>query len=163
MGEQAVRSFHWNGENWYAKDESIPRRFLGWLVWPGGWRAPEVTQAEIRFEGYRSKPMTMRLSRHRWDILHRYRPNERIHVRSITPLSLFGHRLTFFGWGAQVKLRDRSILVFAKNANDTEWRVYRSWDGTPSGAFVWYHGATPYEMGRVEDRVRRMQEAEAAR
>lgn len=158
-----MRSFHWNGEDWYVKDESVAHRLASWLVSPSGWRTPEVTHADVRFDGYRANPVTMRLSRHRWALTHRYLPHERRVLRSVTPLSLFGHRITFFGWGAQIRLRDRSILVFAKGANDPEWRVYRSWDGTPSGAFVWYHGATPYEMGRVEDRVRQMQEAEATR
>lgn len=53
----------------------------------------------------------------------------------LTPTSLFGHRITFFAWGTQVRTRN-GYWVWTRYARQ-ERRIYWSPDGTPSGATIW--------------------------
>lgn len=67
-----------------------------------------------------------------------------------TPIALFGHRLTFYGWGEQLRIGG-GYLVFSRCGGAR--KLYWSTDGTPSGAVVWFAGV-PYDVRRsVEQRA----------
>lgn len=107
--------YRWNGEYWY-EDEGLARRAVKWVAWFGGWEAHSPKRPWVGMAG---RTWTLR---------------ERLGM--LTPVSLFGHRITFYGWGWQVRLRGGS-LVFSKQ----EGSVYFSPDGTPSSATIWFKGA----------------------
>ena len=59
-----------------------------------------------------------------------------------TPVSLFGHRVTFFGWGVQVQIGGGYLVRVTRGG----WRgMYWSPDGTPTHATVWFSHA-PQEV-----------------
>jgi len=69
-------------------------------------------------------------------------------LSSPTPVSLFGHRATFYGWGAQVRLPGGDLLVVSWcGSPPTDWwrtaprQVYVSPSGTPDRAHTWLVGA----------------------
>ncbi len=108
-GPKALR---WNGEYWY-EDEGMLRRALHWLAWFGGWQAHSP--------------------RRPWSLGHRSL-RERLRPSLLTPVTFFGHRVTFYGWGWELRLWG-SKLVKSKST------LYLSPDGTPSNATVWFRGA----------------------
>lgn len=61
------------------------------------------------------------------------------------PVSILGHRATYYSWGFQVRLGRNAILVVAWRPKDEGLRIYISADGTPKGAYVWYAGA-PFDV-----------------
>lgn len=67
---------------------------------------------------------------------------------SPTPISVFGHRVTFYGWGANVRFPSGDLLVISWCGLDPKrwWRskpasVYVSPNGTPDRAHTWLVGA----------------------
>lgn len=72
-----------------------------WVIWIGGWEIPDLMQWDM------GKPA--------WQI-----------GRDPTPVSLLGHRATFYGWGWQVKVAS-GWLVYAK-----PYGLFWSPNGTPS-------------------------------
>jgi hypothetical protein len=120
-----MRLHRWNGEFWYADDRSTAKRMATWVLWPGGWGT------------FKTWPMRKRLHPHYW-----------------TPVSLLGHRVTFFGWGIQARMCGGCWVM----AWDGEGRrLYWSPDGTPSSATVWVYG-TPPEVTFAAGEHRREQE-----
>jgi hypothetical protein len=113
-----MKTYHWNGERWYLRDWSIFHRIRDWFVWVGGWETANG-------KGWR---------------LFIPCGNRRI-MMSPTPVSLFGHRITFYGWGWNIRTRT-GWLVYTRRP---ERSLYHSTDGTPRGATVWYIG-TPYDI-----------------
>lgn len=100
-----------------------------WFIWVGGWEWPELSQWD------RGKPA--------WEPMREGR------IVSPTPVSLFGHRITFFGWGAQVKLRWRGrrwILCLSSTYRHSPLdKLYLSPDGTPGhpeARFLWRRKVT---------------------
>ncbi len=70
--------------------------------------------------------------------------------RHPTPVSLLGHRVTFYEWGANVRLPGGDLLVVSWCGVDPRhwWRtkpvsVYISRDGTPASAHTWLIGDPP--------------------
>jgi hypothetical protein len=109
-----METYHYNGEFWYRDRRSLPGRLRRWLIWVGGWEQPDGRGgASWRF----SIPWT---------------PEQRIRLAP-TPVSLFGHRVTFYGWGGNLRLPTGDYLVWSRC--DRAWRVYLSPDGTPRGRF----------------------------
>jgi|SRR6188472_2220516 len=130
------KAFRWNGEYWY-EDDGILRRTLDWFAWFGGWQAHSPQRP--------------------WS-LGRRSLRERLRPSFLTPVSFFGHRVTFYGWGWEVTLWG-SKLVKSKSA------LYLSPDGTPSSATVWFRGA-PAEVRAAaevvaEERRRRHEDLRA--
>ena len=101
-----MKTIQFNGEYWYEEDRSVVGRIARWVLWPGGW------------ETFRSWPLRERIKPDKW-----------------TPLSLLGHRITFYGWGVQAW---RWTLTFGE-----EKQLYRSVNGTPWAADKWLMGAPP--------------------
>jgi hypothetical protein len=125
-----MSAHRFNGECWY-EDEGLPRRALKWVAWFGGWEAHSPKRE--------------------WS-LRRRSLRERLKPGMITPVSLFGHRITFFGWGWQLRLRGGYLV------RGSEGRVYFSPDGTPHSATIWFKGA-PEDVEKaaaeaVESKVR---------
>jgi len=118
-----MSSYRWNGEYWY-EDEGLPRRALKWVAWFGGWQAHSPKRA--------------------WS-LRRRTLGERLAPGMLTPVSLFGHRITFFGWGWQVRLRGGYLV------RGQEGGLYFSPDGTPSSATIWFKGAPAHVLAAAQE------------
>jgi hypothetical protein len=103
-----VKLHRWNGEFWYVDNRSVLRRIARWLLWPGGW------------ETFRTWPLRQRLRPHYW-----------------TPFSMFGHRVTCFGWGWQWRVKGGYWVLAGLNHPERPVHIYWSPDGTPSSATVW--------------------------
>lgn len=111
-----MRTYQNQGEGWYVDNSSLFRRVRRWIVWIGGWeRASSGWRLVIVFRGRRR-------------------------LVSPAPVSLAGHRFTWFGWGWQVRC-GRDWLVWCYPAREQPRRVYLSPNGTPSRAWKWFAGA----------------------
>lgn len=115
-----MKLLRWNGERWYVDEQSVIRRLRRWVLWPGGW------------ETFRTWPLRKRLLPRHW-----------------TPWSLFGHRFTCYGWGAQVKTRN-GWWVWVRRP---ERRCYWSPTGTPDNATIWLRGRPPAPTATTEEGV----------
>ncbi len=77
------------------------KRLRQWVIWIGGWE-------KANGEGWQ------------------FRTSDRSIFMPPWPISLLGHRFTFFGWGWQLRLsHPRRYLVHSKSG------LYISTDGTP--------------------------------
>lgn len=85
-----------------------------WLLWVGGWEHPALSQWD------RGVPA--------WEVF--VRRNGRWRIADPTPFSLFGHRVTCYGWGWQVKCF-KGYLVWVGRREAAKWRLYWSPNGTP--------------------------------
>jgi len=119
-----VKTYHWNGERWYENDFSLWKRLRRWVVWFGGWETAKGGW-QFRIPGYARKWLWL----------------------SPTPVSLFGHRFTAFGWGWQVRVPG-GWLVHSRE--DGRRRLYVSRDGTPNRAHCWIIGA-PHDVKRAAE------------
>jgi hypothetical protein len=142
-----MRTTEYNGEYWYHDIRPPWLRMLRWLVWMGGWEeviwTPEgvTTRYRPRYamrlalcaRGHRSR---------RWAVWH-----------SLTPLSLFGHKITFQSFGFHISTRRGYLCVSwppHTSPGAAGWRVYWSPNATPSSATWWLSGA-PREVQRDAD------------
>lgn len=106
-----MRTLHWNGERWYVNERSILSRVRKWFVWFGGWE---------RANG-------------RWEF--RLRHVGRSLWLSPCPLSILGHRVTFYGHWMQMRWFGAWLVI--------DWRerhAYLSTNGTPNQAHCWLWG-----------------------
>jgi hypothetical protein len=99
-----MKTYHWNGEYWYQRTDSLLRRILEWFIWNGGT------------------------------------------LRDHYPLSFFGHRITFYGWGWQVRIR-HGCIVYSSRPDRV---LYFSPNGTPYRATAWWIG-TPLVITQAAD------------
>jgi hypothetical protein len=107
-----MRTLHWNGERWYVNQQSAWKRVRRWFVWVGGWE-------RANGEGWQFR--TPYLGRHLW--------------HSPTPVSVFGHRATFYGHWLQVRVSSGWLVV-----NFRERYAFISANGTPNQAHCWLWG-----------------------
>ena len=56
-----------------------------------------------------------------------------------TPISLFGHRITFQPFGVDVSLPTRYLCIHRDMPAGKVWRVYLSPNGTPWAATAWLY------------------------
>ena len=119
-----MKTYHWNHEEnrWYMRDWNLFHHLRHWFVWVGGWEKANGAGWNFFYRGANGKRRLL----------------------SPTPISLFGHRITFYGWGWQIRVGKR-WLVASKAGHPLQ--VYLSPDGTPSGATSWWYG-TPHEITR---------------
>jgi hypothetical protein len=107
-----MKTLHWNGERWYVNEQSLLKRVRRWFVWFGGWeRANGGWQLRIEYA----------TGRKGW-----------VHP---TPVSILGHRATFFGHWMQVRWVGGWLVI--------DWRerhAYISSNGTPNRAHCWLWG-----------------------
>jgi hypothetical protein len=92
---------HYGYKNTMDRFHSPLKRLRKWFVWVGGWEEPELSQ---------------------WD---RGEPAWKL-SRDPMPFSLFGHRVTFYGWGWSAKV-GKGWLVWSRSSG-----LYWSPNGTPS-------------------------------
>jgi hypothetical protein len=97
-----MRTLKYNGERWYVDERSLWKRVRQWVIWIGGWE-------KANGKG--------------WQFLIDY--GNKKSLMSPTPISLFGHRITCYGWGWQIRIRRGCYLVSSKSG------VYVSSDGAP--------------------------------
>ncbi len=128
-----MRLTRWNGEYWHHDDRNILRRVAGWFVWAGGWHAHSP----------KAPWSTRRL--HAWT---RLKPD------MLAPVSFFGHRFTYFGWGAQWRVKG-AYWVYVRPGAQKQRQVYRSSNGTPSDAHIWIVGAPPDVRTSADDQMAR--------
>ena len=107
-----MKTLHWNGERWYVEERSVLSRLRKWFVWFGGWE---------RADG-------------RWQFRTPRTLGHRIWMYP-TPVSVLGHRVTFFGHWLQVRVSSGWLVV-----NFRERYAYVSANGTPNNAHCWLWG-----------------------
>lgn len=122
--KKRLAAYRWNGEFWY-RDEGLLRRVVKWIAWFGGWEAHSPKQPWTGVTG------------RRWTLRER--------LRMLTPVSLLGHRITFYGWGVTARNR-RGSLVWTKR----DGSLYFSRDGTPDGATIWFRGRPPHVVAAAQ-------------
>lgn len=85
-----------------------------WLIWFGGWERPHLIQWDAGKPAFEMKG-------------------------DPTPVGLFGHRFTHYGWGWQLRTRT-GFLVYSRARPNRDAEFYWSPDGTPShpGAVLFY-------------------------
>lgn len=108
------------------------RRLRKWLFWIGGWETARLSQWD------RGKK--------KWEIFGRDHRTNRLKVNGLTPLSLFGHRITFFGWGVQVKWGRGYVTLSSDHADSGLTKLYWSPNGTPGherARFYWRRKPPP--------------------
>lgn len=115
-----MRIIKFNGECWYETNSSLWRRALEWVVWIGGAR---VFKLLVEADG----PMSVLK-----------------HWHHLTPISVLGHRATFFGNWFQVRLSSGILVVRFERENEPGY-AFISPDGTPQKAHTWI-GAAPAEI-----------------
>lgn len=92
-------------------------RLRKWLVWFGGWENPELSQWD------RGKPA--------WELRRTNEFTGKSRWADPFPLALFGHRIAFFGWGAQARVRRGYVTLSRGRAKGRLSKLYWSPDGTP--------------------------------
>lgn len=130
-----MNTLHWNGEFWYEDRRPIWKRVQEWLCWIGGWGVYQhMRRLYPDHFGWRSLP------------------------DAVAPISLLGHRFTWFGWGCNLRVRDGWLVyVRPKGPEGKHYgpRLFFSTDGTPPQATVWFKGA-PYKVRAAAARQSRM-------
>lgn len=116
-----MRTLHYNGEYWYERTDGVAMRILDWLVWSG-----PVYAFLRRSPG---APRSLRDA-----------------IADPTPVSLFGHRVTFQWFGVDVRTPWGFLCVHRDR--DGRRYAYVSRDATPQGARLWLHGA-PSHIERI--------------
>lgn len=136
-----MRLHRFNGEHWYVDERPVWRRVLRWAFWPGGW------------ETFSPKRPWRRPGDAGWSL------RERLTLDKLSPMSLFGHRITYYGWGIQWDSRwGYWVAVWQPGP----LHIYLSANGTPSEAHVWLvrppwdvtHAAGEHERERQESFAR---------
>jgi hypothetical protein len=114
-----MKTYHWNGDEWYERDWSVWHHFRHWFIWLGGWERANGS-------GWRLYLNTKKVGG----------GNRKLWL-SPYPVSLFGGRITFFGWGWDLKVKG-GWLVYSSIGRR---KLYISPNGTPSQAVSWLIGA----------------------
>jgi hypothetical protein len=108
-----MKTYHWNGEYWYKRDWSLLKRIRTWLIWIGGWEIANGAGWKL-----------FRKTGNHWRLC------------DPTPISLFGHRFTYYGWGWHLRTH-LGYLTYSR-AGRPKPIMYLSPDGTPGRATIWY-------------------------
>jgi len=127
-----MRTYQFNGEGWYCNDRTLINRIRSWFIWVGGWE-------KANGKG--------------WELLGRYtwkKGLKSFYFKSPAPVSIFGHWLTYYGWGLNFKVKGGWFVVVWDNGHGE--KIYISKDGTPSGAFCWIKGTPPEVLKATEKR-----------
>lgn len=135
-----MKTYRNNGEYWYADRRSPFQRARMWLIWFGGWEKANGTG---------------------WALRRRRFPGARTTVADPTPVSILGHRLTFFGTWLQVRLPHTYLVLRYRGGYSGGPYAYLSNDGTPSRAHHWLFGAPREVIGAVAQHDTDVAEREA--
>lgn len=108
-----MRTLKYNGERWYVDERSLWKRCRQWLVWIGGWEKANGAGWQFTLDlGNRKKLMNP------------------------TPISLFGHAVTFFGWGGRIRLLHKGSLTWSESGIYVSQRGTPRFDETNKGFFI---------------------------
>jgi hypothetical protein len=99
---------------------------LKWFVWAGGY---------IPFTRYRKT---------KWQLPR---------FKDFAPLSLLGHRMTFYSWGWQLEI-PQGYMVHTYNRRDESSSIYISKDATPDNAHAWLLNPPKSIIVKIEERER---------
>jgi hypothetical protein len=130
-----MKTLKWNGEKWWVDARPAHLRLRQWVSWFGGWETVNRDDREYPY-------------RHRWQFRYPFTVagrggQQKLAWRDPFPLSLFGHRLTFFGWGGNCRIPGHRILTWTyRRGQRQHFRAYISTDGTPRTATHWLKGWT---------------------
>lgn len=105
---------------------SLMQPLRRWFIWIGGWERPELSQWD---RGVKA-----------WDIFGKDCVTGKTKVNGPTPLSLFGHRITFQCWGIRMKWGRGHLTWSSDYAYFKPTKLYWSPDGTPghpNAKFFW--------------------------
>lgn len=122
-----MRTYHHNGEHWYRRDWSLWHHIRHWLVWVGGWE-------KANGEG--------------WELTRSYLGKRRL--ADPTPISLFGHRFTHYGWGWNLRVAGGYLVCVRDGGPGRPGRMYVSANGTPDRATTWFYGEPPEVRAEAE-------------
>lgn len=138
-----MRTLKHNGEKWYIDSRSPFKRARQWLAWFGGWE--KANGAGWQFRIPTTRMVGGKLQR-QWIPM------------GPTPVALFGHRVTFYGWGINVRVGDRRGGILCWHWQPGQFGrgyCYTSRDGTPHRATRWFWGWESYfgtsRLDRLED------------
>ena len=106
-----MKTYHFNGENWYCRNWSLLHHIRYWFIWIGGWEKPNGTG---------------------WKFT--YAPRK---LSSPCPITLLGHRIVIYGLNWFEIRFGKNWLVFHFGNR----HIYLSPDATPDNARVWLYGA----------------------
>lgn len=149
-----MRTYHWNGEFWYASDRSIWKRVRRWFIWFGGWERYNPDGSDSwQFRIPSGFPSDLQLP------AGVKRPKRWIWMEP-SPVSLFGHRFTYFGWGWNLSVPG-GWMVYTRKRQAEGRSLYISANGTPSQARCWIIGA-PHSVRQAAEDHRQERLAEAA-
>jgi hypothetical protein len=123
-----MKLYRHNGEHWYVDNRSLLKRFRCWLIWIGGWEKANHSGWQFRRQQIGYVP-----PRYRW--------------LGVTPVSLFGHRITVQRFGVSIRFR-RGYLCFNHDAR--HHYGYFSPNATPWAATMWLYGA-PHDVQHAGD------------
>lgn len=112
-----MKTYKHNGEYWYVDARSPFKRVRNWLIWFGGWEKADGAGWKIR------------------------RDSPRGGIYGPRPVSILGHRVTFFGSWFDVRLPHTILVVRLRAGYDGGPYAYLSRDGTSSRAHHWLFGA----------------------
>lgn len=140
-----MRTINYNGEYWYADSRSSLRRIVEWIVWLGG-------LGTWRYINDRHEPLAARI-RHRWR-------------QGLAPVSLLGHRLTYYSWGASMRINGTLLTVVWRSGCPSGSALpyaYLSHDGTPQNAHAWLLNPPAKLVAEAREREHRRRVAQDRR
>jgi hypothetical protein len=134
-----------NDEYWYEAPP-LHKRIRKWFFWLGGWE--KANSAGWRFYMKHTRPK--KPTKEQREILVNLTPKEQHeYIKTLPeryervwlspfPISLLGHRITFYNWGMNIRTSEGYFCItWDKNQGR---KCYISYDGTPSNAHIWYWG-----------------------
>jgi hypothetical protein len=86
------RTYHYNGNNWYERRWSLWQHIRTWFIWIGGWE-------KANGKG--------------WKLFSRRARGWRL--RSPAPISLFGYRVTWYSWGLEICLGEKTFAIVRRS------------------------------------------------
>lgn len=138
------KMYKYNGEYWY-KAPPLLKRIRKWFIWIGGWERPNSTGWRFRIKTVapKTKEQIEYCQGKTFGEIKEYLKDKPHKTPTIcwntpTPICLFGHRITIQGFGVYISTKQGYIVW--------DWKhkyCYKSVNGTPSKAHVWYFGAPP--------------------
>lgn len=129
-----MKTYRHTGEAWFADTRSIVTRVCRWVIWIGGLET-------VDHPGW-----TFGRARLSWRAFHDLPIHRRL-LDCLTPISLFGNRVTLHWFGLDVRVRGAYLCIHWRDTKyaPTRLRIYRSPDATPHAAYLWIKG-TPYHV-----------------
>lgn len=116
----------WNGEYWYIDERPLLMRVRHWVIRIGGWERNPKRKAKSE-----------------WRIVRRSGLDKRLRIEDPTPVSLFGHLLTFQWFGVSWRRRKDYVCWNWRQTmgqRPGKGYAYVSRNATPWAAHYWLWG-----------------------